>query len=135
MGVDGAHYTVIIFSCLWNIQLGYHDCCFIICSEVPFYALLNKQFFNPGIWTPPISGFGIDENHRDPEIRDPGLQSQSRLTNHIYRVTAMLSAVLAIAILSVCVCQTRALQQNEQTSRQYFNATWKAILSLSLIHI
>jgi len=75
MGVDGAHYTVIIFSCSWNIQLGYHDCCFIICSEVPFYALLNKQFFNPGIWTPPISGFGIDENHRDPEIRDPGLQS------------------------------------------------------------
>ena len=47
----------------------------------------------------------------------------------------MLSAVLAIAVLSVLlsvcpfVCQTRALWLNEQTFRQYFNTTWKAILS------
>jgi len=51
---------------------------------------------------------------------------------HFYRATAMLSAVLAIEILSsVCpsVCQTRTLWQSEQTFRQYCNTTWKAILS------
>ena len=53
---------------------------------------------------------------------------------YFYRATAMLSAVLAIEILSVCQSVRpsvkRVLWQNEQTFRQYFNTTWKAILSI-----